>query len=106
MISHSFHLTQIIASVWGDPSDITDVVWHSGYRKPEREAKEIAQLTIDIMEGVPDGVPYSARPKNLNDILMAELNNIIFDATWSDKATPASVARVILENGYQKGEEK
>ncbi|WP_446469361.1 hypothetical protein [Xenorhabdus stockiae] len=98
MINNSFHLAQIIASVWGDPSDITDVVWHSGYRKPEREAKEIAQLTIDIMEGV----PYSARPKNLNDILFDELNNIIFDATWSDKATPASVARVILENGYQK----
>ncbi|PHM64062.1 hypothetical protein Xsto_03398 [Xenorhabdus stockiae] len=106
MINNSFHLTQIIASVWGDPSDITDVVWHSGYRKPEREATEIAQLTIDIMEGVPDGAPYSARPKNLNDILMAELSDIIFDATWSDKAAPASVAKVILENGYQKGEEK
>ncbi|PHM60757.1 hypothetical protein Xsto_03658 [Xenorhabdus stockiae] len=106
MINNSFHLTQIIASVWGDPSDITDVVWHSGYRKPEREATEIAQLTIDIMEGVPDGVPYSARPKNLNDILFDELNNIIFDATWSDKATPASVARVILESGYQEGGEQ
>ncbi|MCC8380568.1 hypothetical protein [Xenorhabdus sp. PB30.3] len=106
MINNSFHLTQIIASVWGDPSDITDVVWHSGYRKPEREATEIVQLTIDIMEGVPDGVPYSARPKNLNDILMAELSDIIFGATWSDKATPASVARVILESGYQKGGEQ
>ncbi|WP_426576735.1 hypothetical protein ACP179_20680 [Xenorhabdus stockiae] len=104
MINNSFHLTQIIASVWGDPSDITDVVWHSGYRKPEREATEIAQLTIDIMEGVPDEAPYNSRPKNLDDILFGELNDIVFSATWSDKATPASVARVILESGYIKEE--
>ncbi|PHM60953.1 hypothetical protein [Xenorhabdus ishibashii] len=105
MTNNSFHLTQIIASVWGDPADITDVVWHSGYRKPERGEKEIAELVIDIMNGVPDEVPYSARPKNLSDILIAELSDIIFGATWGDKATPAKVARVILENGYQKGGE-
>ncbi|CDH25155.1 conserved hypothetical protein [Xenorhabdus bovienii str. kraussei Becker Underwood] len=52
---------------------------------------------------MPDQVPYSERPKNLNDILSTELNNIIFDATWSDTVTPATVAKIILENGYQKG---
>ncbi|PHM45919.1 hypothetical protein Xmau_00310 [Xenorhabdus mauleonii] len=103
MVSNSFHLTQIIASAWGDPSDITDAVWHAGYRKPEREAKEIAALTIDIMEGVPDGEPYSARPKNLDDILSLELKNIVFDTVWDGKATPAGVARIILRCGYQKG---
>nr|WP_275383886.1 class I SAM-dependent methyltransferase [Xenorhabdus bovienii] len=45
---------------------------------------------------------YSERPKNLNDILTTELNNIIFDAAWEGKATPAGVAKVILENEYQK----
>ncbi|MDE9462495.1 hypothetical protein [Xenorhabdus bovienii] len=103
MINNSFHLTQIIASVWGDPSDITDAIWQAGYRKPERGEKEIAALIIDVMNGVPDEVPYSARPKSLDDILSEELSGIIFEATWSDKATPAGVARVILENGYQKG---
>ncbi|MDE1484341.1 hypothetical protein KKI90_19365 [Xenorhabdus bovienii] len=103
MINNSFHLTQIIASAWGDPSDITDAIWQAGYRKPERGEKEIAALIIDVMNGVPDQVPYSARPNNLDDILSEELNNIIFDATWSDKATPAMVAKTVLENGYQKG---
>ncbi|MCP9270355.1 hypothetical protein M5U04_20335 [Xenorhabdus sp. XENO-1] len=106
MINNSFSLTQIIASVWGDPADITDAIWQAGYRKPERGEKEIAELIIDVMNGVPDQVPYSERPKNLNDILTTELNNIIFDATWEGKVTPAGVAGVILENGYQKGEER
>ncbi|PHM45611.1 hypothetical protein [Xenorhabdus miraniensis] len=105
MINNSFHLTQIIASVWGDPADITHAIWQAGYRKPERKEAEIATLIIDIMDGVPDEVPYSERPKNLDDILSTELNNIIFDATWSDTATPAKVAKVILRNGYQKGGE-
>ncbi|MBD2814240.1 hypothetical protein ID850_05550, partial [Xenorhabdus sp. Flor] len=106
-------------STWGDPSDITDVVWQAGYRKPERGEKEIAELIIDIMNGVPDQVPYSARPKNLKDILSMELNDIItylenskkgrpqteyrLDATWGEKLTPAGVAKMILESGYQKG---
>ncbi|PHM31338.1 hypothetical protein [Xenorhabdus innexi] len=106
MTTIDLHLAQIIKSAWGDPSDITDAIWKAGYRKPEREAEEIAWLTIQIMEGVPDEVPYSARPKNLDDILAGELNDYVFSATWDDKATPAGVARVILENGYQKGEEK
>ncbi|MDE9564851.1 hypothetical protein KKI93_12475 [Xenorhabdus bovienii] len=105
MINNSFHLTQIIASAWGDPSVITDTIWQAGYRKPERGEKEIAALIIDVMNGVPDQVPYSARPNNLDDILSEELNNIIFDATWSDTVTPATVAKIILENGYQKGSE-
>ncbi|WP_193786120.1 hypothetical protein [Xenorhabdus bovienii] len=49
---------------------------------------------------------YSERPKNLNDILTTELNNIIFDATREGKATLAGVAKVILENSYQKGEKQ
>ncbi|PHM67959.1 hypothetical protein Xkoz_03785 [Xenorhabdus kozodoii] len=102
MITNSPHLTQIIASAWGNPADITDAIWQAGYRKPERGEKELAELIIDVMNGVPDGVPYSARPKNLNDILSTELNNIIFDAAWSDKATPAGVAKVILVNGYTR----
>ncbi|PHM22140.1 hypothetical protein [Xenorhabdus ehlersii] len=102
MINNSFHLTQIIASVWGDPSDITDAIWQAGYRKPERGEKEIAELIIDVMDGVPDEVPYSARPKNLDDILTMELNSIIFDATLSDKAAPAMVATMILWNGYTR----
>ncbi|CDG99571.1 hypothetical protein [Xenorhabdus bovienii] len=106
MINNSFHLTQIIASAWGDPSDITDAIWQAGYRKPERGEKEIAELIIDVMDGVPDQVPYSERPKNLNDILTTELNNIIFEATWEGKVTPATVAKIILENGYQKGEKQ
>ncbi|MBD2786362.1 hypothetical protein ID858_03060 [Xenorhabdus sp. DI] len=105
MPNNSLHLTQIIKSAWGDPSDITDAIWKAGYRKPERGEKEIVALTIDIMEGLPDGVPYSVRPKDLNDVLNEELNNIIFDATWGDKATPAGVAKIVLENGYQKGAE-
>ncbi|WP_237387012.1 hypothetical protein [Xenorhabdus sp. Sc-CR9] len=103
MTTIDLHLAQVIKSAWGDPSDITDAIWQAGYRKPERGEKEIAALTIDIMEGVPDQVPYSARPKNLDDILSEELNSIISDATWSDLVRPAALAIIILENGYQKG---
>ncbi|MEQ1968931.1 hypothetical protein ABLA30_18445 [Xenorhabdus nematophila] len=103
MIINSFYLTQIIASVWGDSSDITEAVWQAGYRKPERGAEEIVQLTIEIMEGIPDESPYNSRPKDLNDILFGELNDIIFEATWSDLVKPAALAIIILENGYQKG---
>ncbi|MGJ0578371.1 hypothetical protein ACR71G_09790 [Xenorhabdus bovienii] len=106
MINNSFRLPQIIASVWGDPADITDAIWQAGYRRPKRGEKEIAELIIDVMDGVPDQVPYSERPKNLNDILSTELNNIIFDATWSDTVTLATVAKIVLKNGYQKGEEE
>ncbi|QTL40955.1 hypothetical protein ACNFJN_06650 [Xenorhabdus budapestensis] len=106
MINNSFHLTQIIASVWGDPADITHAVWQAGYRKPERKEEEIAALVIDVMNGVPDQIPYNERPKNLEDILTTELNSIIFDATWEGKATPAKVAKVILGKGYRKGEER
>ncbi|MBD2822647.1 hypothetical protein ID852_18580 [Xenorhabdus sp. 42] len=106
MINNSFHLTQIIASAWGDPSDITEAVWKAGYRKPERGVEEIVRLTIEIMEGIPDESPCNSRPTCLDDILFGELNNIIFDATWSDKVTPAGVAKVILKNGYQKGEKQ
>ncbi|PHM29111.1 hypothetical protein [Xenorhabdus budapestensis] len=82
MINNSFHLTQIIASVWGDPADITHAVWQAGYRKPERKEEDIAALVIDVMK----------------------LNSIIFDATWEGKATPAKVAKVILGKGYRKGD--
>ncbi|WP_340622450.1 hypothetical protein [Xenorhabdus siamensis] len=102
MTNNSFHLTQIIASVWGDPADITDAVWKAGYRKPERGEEEIAALVIDVMNGVPDQVPYNERPKKLEDILTTELSGIIFDATWERKATPAKVAKVILGNRYQR----
>ncbi len=33
MTTIDLHLTQIIASVWGDPADITDAIWQAGYRK-------------------------------------------------------------------------
>ncbi|CAM3946137.1 hypothetical protein [Xenorhabdus thuongxuanensis] len=102
MINNSFHLTQIIASVWGDPADITDAVWQAGYRKPERGEKEIAELIIDVMNGVPDEVPYSERPRSLEDILTTELYTIIFEGAWSDTVTPAKVAKTILKNGYHK----
>ncbi|MBI6547826.1 hypothetical protein [Xenorhabdus lircayensis] len=98
MTNNSFHLTQIIASAWSHPADITEAIWQAGYRKPERNAEEIATLTIEVMEGV----PYQIKPKNLNNILTLELNDIIFDATWSDAVTPAAVAKIILENGYRK----
>ncbi|PHM54233.1 hypothetical protein [Xenorhabdus hominickii] len=93
MINNAFHLTQIITSVWGDPADITEAVWQAGYRKPERGEKAIAELIIDMMNGVPDEVPYSARPKKLDDILSEEMNAIIFEATLSDAVTPATVAK-------------
>ncbi|OTA14188.1 hypothetical protein Xvie_03909 [Xenorhabdus vietnamensis] len=102
MLNNSFHLTQIIASVWGDPADITDAVWQAGYRKPERGEKEITELTIDIMNGVPDEVPYSERPKNLGDILTTELYSVIFEGTLSVMATPAMVAKMIQWNGYAR----
>ncbi|WP_340618670.1 hypothetical protein [Xenorhabdus entomophaga] len=104
MTNNASHLTQIIASVWGDPADITDAVWQAGYRKPERGETEIAVLTIDVMNGIPDEVPYSKRPRNLGDILTTELYTIILEATLSDLATPAMVAKMILINGYRRKE--
>ncbi|TDB42061.1 hypothetical protein [Photorhabdus luminescens] len=102
MTNNLFHITQIVASVWGDPADMTDAIWQAGYRKPERTAGEIGLLTIDVMNGVPDWVSHNERPKDLNDILRVELNNIIFDVTWDGKATPVSVVKAVLASGYTR----
>ncbi len=45
-------------------------------------------------------IAYEYWPKDLESVLAAELNFLIDDLTWSDKTTPATVARIILENGY------
>ncbi|OCA55179.1 hypothetical protein [Photorhabdus namnaonensis] len=97
-------LVQIIESVWSNPTEITTAIWRAGYRKPERSEEEIILLIIDVMNGVPDWVPHNERPKDLNDIFRTELDNIIFDVTWEGKATPTTVARVILDNGYRRSE--
>ncbi|PQQ23701.1 hypothetical protein [Photorhabdus hindustanensis] len=107
MINNSFHLTQVIASAWGDPSDITDAVWNAGYRKADRTPEEMVLLTLKVIENsyYSDYI-YEYWPKDLESVLVAELNFLIDDLTWSDKATPATVAKIILENGYQRGSEK
>ncbi|MCC8375574.1 hypothetical protein CKY10_21755 [Photorhabdus sp. HUG-39] len=99
------HLTQVIASAWGDPSDITDAVCNAGYRKADRTSEEMVLMTLKVIEySHYSDIPYEYWPKDLESVLAAELNFLIDDLTWSDKTTPATVARVILENGYQRGE--
>ncbi|MGV7961992.1 hypothetical protein QPK13_13065 [Photorhabdus tasmaniensis] len=105
MINNSFHLTQVIASAWGDPSDITDAVWQAGYRKPERATEEMVLMTLKVIENsYHSDIICKYWPKDLETVLAAELNFLIDDLVWSDKTTPATAARIILENGYQKGE--
>ncbi|PQQ32799.1 hypothetical protein CE143_09055 [Photorhabdus luminescens] len=101
MINNSFHLTQVIASAWGDPSDITDAVWDAGYRKADRASEEMVLLTLKVIKNSHySDIAYEYWPKDLESVLAAELNFLIDDLTWSDETTPATVARIILENGY------
>ncbi|RAW91959.1 MULTISPECIES: hypothetical protein [unclassified Photorhabdus] len=107
MINNSFHLTQVIASAWGDPSYITDAVWNAGYRKAARTSEDMILVTLKVIEdSYYSDIAYEYWPKDLEAVLAAELNFLIDDLVWSDKTTPATVARIILENGYQKGDEK
>ncbi|MBS9438641.1 hypothetical protein EAE91_16250 [Photorhabdus noenieputensis] len=101
MINNSFHLTQVIASAWGDPSDITDAVWNAGYRKADRTSEEMVLLTLKVIENsYYSDIVYGDWPEDSESVLVAELNFLIDDLTWSDKTTLATVARIILENGY------
>ncbi|TDB44032.1 hypothetical protein [Photorhabdus luminescens] len=107
MINNSFHLTQVIASAWGDPSNITEAVWNAGYRKADRTSEEMVLVTLKVIEdSYYSDIVYEYWPKDLEAVLAAELNFLIDDLVWSDKTTPATVARIILENGYQRGNEK
>ncbi|WP_445493998.1 hypothetical protein [Photorhabdus sp. SF281] len=107
MINNSFHLTQVIASAWGDPSNITDAIWNAGYRKADRTSEEMVLMTLKaIKDSHHSDIPREYWPKDVESVLAAELNFLIDDLVWSDKTTPATVARIILENGYQRGSEK
>ncbi|OWO80637.1 hypothetical protein B5C26_17825 [Photorhabdus luminescens] len=107
MINNSFHLTQVVASAWGDPSNITEAVWNAGYRKADRTLEEMVLVTLKVIEySYYSDIVYEYWPKDLEAVLAAELNFLIDDLVWSDKTTPATVARIILENGYQRGSEK
>ncbi|MGV8004068.1 hypothetical protein QPK14_18875 [Photorhabdus temperata subsp. temperata] len=105
MINNSFHLTQVIASAWGDPSNITDAVWNAGYRKAGRASEEMVLVTLKVIKDSHySDIPYEYWPKDLEAVLADELSFLIDDFVWNDKTTPATVARIILENGYQRGE--
>ncbi|WP_118984409.1 hypothetical protein [Photorhabdus sp. CRCIA-P01] len=107
MTNNLFHITQIVASVWGDPSDITDAVWNAGYRKADRTPEDMVLVTLKVIEdSYYSDIVYKYWPKDLEAVLAAELNFLIDDLVWNDKTTPATVARIILENGYQRGDEK
>ncbi|RAW92843.1 MULTISPECIES: hypothetical protein [unclassified Photorhabdus] len=103
MINNSFHLTQVIASAWGDPSYITDAVWNAGYRKAARTSEEIVLVTLKVIEdSYYSDIVYEYWPKDLEAVLAAELNFLIDNLVWSDKTTPATVAKVVLDAGYRK----
>lgn len=44
-----FELASIIKSAGSDPGDITTAIWAAHYRKPERNADEITDLTMNII---------------------------------------------------------
>ncbi|MCT8350155.1 hypothetical protein LGZ99_23905, partial [Photorhabdus temperata] len=85
MINNSFHLTQVIASAWGDPSNITDAVWNAGYRKADRTSEEMVLVTLKVIKDSHySDIPYEYWPKDLEAVLAAELNFLIDDFVWND----------------------
>jgi len=99
--SNIFALAQIIKAAGADPSDVTDAVWAAGYRKPERKPDEVVALTLDIIAGfVGDNFHCNDWPKNYAEILQSELNELIFEELWRNKATAISTAQSLINEGY------
>ena len=98
-----FALAKIIKAAGNDPSDVTDAVWTAGYRKPERQAEDAVNLTLEIISGFEGAdMPWDVWPKDYADILKCELNDFVVEAITSDKANAASAAKELIAEGYAK----
>ncbi|MEG1655553.1 MAG: hypothetical protein RR390_18935, partial [Hafnia sp.] len=79
MNSNMFELTKTIkAAVSGGSSGITDAIFAAGYLKPDRSVEDAVMLTIETLAGFEGAdIPWEQWPKNLDGILINELNELI-----------------------------
>lgn len=105
MTTLDFNLVSIIKNAGGDPGDVTEAVWDTGYQRMDFTTEEIIQMTTSqIADCVIYHVPNDLWPKTVESLSKGNLNTIIDDAMWL--GTPAEIAAAILKNGYVKGGDK
>jgi len=98
-----FELAKIIKMAGADPGDITSAVWGDGYRKPEKSAEEAALLAIELIgEQSANDIPSEYWPETYKSVLLGELNRVVQEAEWLETSTPASIAKEIINAGYNK----
>lgn len=102
--SNIFQLANIIKSAGSDPGDITTAIWAAHYRKPERNADEITELSLRIISNHCIGLIRSDLwPETLDQVLQFELNQVVEEYHW-ENTQPASIAKAVLAAGYRLNE--
>lgn len=104
MNSNMFELTKTIkAAVSGRSSGITDAIYAAGYRKPDRSVEDAVMLTIETLAGFEGAdIPWEQWPKDLNGVLVNELNELIEVERHNADGSAAHIAKVVLSAGYRK----
>ncbi|HGK4852886.1 TPA: hypothetical protein ACJ2X1_004353 [Yersinia enterocolitica] len=99
-----FQLANIIKSAGSDPGDITTAIWAAHYRKPERGADEITDLTMNIIGNhCMDFLPPDVWPGTLDGVLKFELG-VLVDEFYSVNPLPGKIAKAVLAAGYRLNE--
>lgn len=99
-----FELAQIIKNAVYDPNKITDMIWETGYRQPERTAEEAALITIDVFFYCNSfDMPTEFWPRNYDSILQNELMKAVLeDYEITDEFDPVRTAKNVLKAGFNK----
>ncbi|OVZ88432.1 hypothetical protein CBW54_09220 [Yersinia kristensenii] len=104
MSNNIFQLASIIKVAGSDPSDITTAIWAAHYRKPERSADEITDLTMNIIGNhCMDFLPPEVWPETLDGVFKFELG-VLVDEFYSVKPLPGKIAKAVLAAGYRPDE--
>ncbi|RXA98552.1 hypothetical protein [Yersinia sp. 2105 StPb PI] len=104
MSNSIFQLANIIKSADSDPGDITTAIWVAHYRKPERGADEITDLTMNIIGNhCMDFLPPDVWPETLDGVLKFELG-VLVDEFYSVNPLPGKIAKAVLAAGYRLNE--
>ncbi|WP_145525691.1 hypothetical protein [Yersinia rohdei] len=99
-----FQLASIIKAAGSDPGDITTAIWTAYYRKPDRNADDITNLSMDIIcNYCLDSVPLEHWPDTLEQLLKFELNTLV-DESYSINPLPGKIAKAVLVAGYRLDE--
>ncbi|CNI03758.1 hypothetical protein [Yersinia ruckeri] len=101
MSNNIFQLAGIIKAAGSDPGDISTAIWAVHYRKPERNADEVTDLTMSIIGNhCMDFLPPEVWPETLDEVFKFELG-VLVDEFYSVNPLPGKIAKAVLAAGYR-----